>query len=388
MTKSFQLPMNVQQMLAQARLDTGIAIQDEQVIEPLSVLAKSLNEESNMHEIGANELQVRILQMLKNRLRMLRDFQAHPEISEQQVRAPIMISGTLRTGSTKLQRLFSESGDFNWLPFWKVYNFASFTGKPNEDVAERIAEVDSYIAYNSRVSPEIDLAHKFETYAPEEETLIAMQTFRSPSWFGYGNIPSYMQWVSQQDLTPTFEFVRDALKYLQWQGLADPNKRWILKSPFNVGLEDMISSVFPDACFVVTHRQPAQTLPSLFSLLKSLIKCHSNEPQVDSYMTMLGQTMTLERHMQLREIRPDIPMLDVHFKDSFEDLEGVVRRVYELAKEPLTTASLDRMMNWDATNPMHKHGVHKYTLDDFGLTKSQIEESCPNYSAFYNSAFQ
>lgn len=382
-----RFPLSAEEMLKLAQNETGIHIDDAEVREPFGILVKSLNEEGDMFERGAIELQTRLMQMLKNRLRMLRDLKAHPEILDQEIKAPIMISGTLRTGSTKLQNVLSASGDFNWLSFWKVYNFASRTGKPDEDVAPRLAEVDAYFQYNDEYSPEIKMMHDWSTYAPEEETLIALQTMRTPSWFGYGNIPSYMAWISQQDLTPTFEYVRDALKYLQWQGLADPDKRWMLKSPFNFGMEDMIKAAFPDAMFVYTHRPPSEAMPSLFSLLEALIKVHANNPTVDPAMTMMGQTMTFERHMQLRRSRPDIDRLDIHFRDAVGDLETVVRRVYDFAGVALTDQALQNMIDWETKNPMHKHGVHKYSLSDYGLTAEAIEQNCPTYMKFLAEAF-
>ena len=382
MTKFVSLPLSAKQLISKARADTGIDIVDEDVVEALTVLVKSFNEEAGLHEVGAMELQIRILQMLKNRLRMFRDFRDHPQIGEQEVNAPIMILGTLRTGSTKLQRVLSESGDFNWLPYWKAHNFASVTGKPDEDVSLRIAEVDASMAYNQKMSPEIQAAHEQGTHLPDEETMIAMQSFRSSAWFGYGNIPGYLQWVSQQDITSTYELLLDALKYLQWQGLATPSKRWILKSPFNLGLEDVVTKIFPGAYFVVTHRPPAQTLPSLFNLLAALYKCHTDNPQIDHRAMMMGQTMTLERHIQVREANPGIPILDVHYKDSITDIEKVIRCVYAFAGQALSKESLQRMSNWNAGNPIHKHGARKYSLADFDITEEEVTGQCPNYMAW------
>ena len=103
MSKGCQLSLSVQQLLAKAREITGIDIVDDDVVEPLTAMVKSLNEESNLHAAGARAMESRLLRLLCNRLRMQRDFKAHPEIADQPVRAPIVICGMARTGSTKLQ---------------------------------------------------------------------------------------------------------------------------------------------------------------------------------------------------------------------------------------------------------------------------------------------
>jgi hypothetical protein len=373
--------------MARARADTGLEFVDHDAVEPLTRLLKSFNEESQLHEAGAAAVEERMLRMLKNRLRMLRDFHRHPEIAEQEIKSPIMISGTFRTGSTKLQRILAESADFNWLPLWTGINFASETGQPNEDTAGRIADAEVYVSYNSRMSPELDAAHNHDLYAPDEETFVGNQSFLSTAYFGYAQVPGYLQWLVQQDLTPSFEFIRDVLKYLQWQGLADPDKRWILKSPINVGVEEAVKGAFADAYFVVTHRSPVETIASLFSLLSSLFKCHTNSTIGDTHLLALGQAIALERHLHFRETNPDFPVLDVHYKQVATDIGDTIRRVYEFADVSLSQESFNRMMAWDSGNPIHKHGTHTYSLADYDLTPAQIEAFCPNYMAFYNAHF-
>lgn len=59
--------------------------------------------------------------------------------------APIFVAGSMRTGSTKVQRMFTASGDFNWLPLWKTLNPSSYTGVPGEDPTARIRDAEAYV---------------------------------------------------------------------------------------------------------------------------------------------------------------------------------------------------------------------------------------------------
>ena len=137
--------MTAQQLLERARDIVGIDIMDHEAVEPLEILVQSFNEQSQLHEVGARRIEAKLLRILGNRLRMIRDFAAHPEIAEQPIVAPIFVAGSMRTGSTKVQRMFTASGDFNWLPLWKTLNPSSYTGVPGEDATARIRDAEAYV---------------------------------------------------------------------------------------------------------------------------------------------------------------------------------------------------------------------------------------------------
>src|SRR5262249_34118543 len=70
---SHPLDLTGEQLLAQARHDTGIDIDDVDIVERLDRLTASLNSDAKLSEVGANAMQKRLLRILRNRLRMLRD---------------------------------------------------------------------------------------------------------------------------------------------------------------------------------------------------------------------------------------------------------------------------------------------------------------------------
>ena len=102
----------------------------------------------------------------------------------------------------------------------------------------------------------------------------------------------------------------------------------------------------------------------------------------------MGQAMSLERHLQVRQEAPGIPMLDINFSESISDSENVIRQVYDFAGETLSEVSLQTMQTWNENNPMHKHGKHCYSLADYGLSEGMLAEFCPNYMAFYKAKYR
>ena len=66
----------------------------------------------------------------------------------------------------------------------------------------------------------------------------------------------------------------------------------------------------------------------------------------------------------------------------YELLGGPTRqriRVYAHAGIPLSRASLDRMLQWDRDNAMHKHGEFKYSIEELGLDEGVIRVRMADY---------
>ena len=378
MSKGFQLSYTVDQFLAKAREITGIAIDDDDAVEPLTAMVKSLNEESNLHAAGARAMDARLLRLLCNRLRMQRDLAAHPEILDQPVRAPIVICGMARTGSTKLQKLLANSGDFNWLPYWQSHNPSLITGDRHESPQWRIDDADAWCKWFDDTSPETKYGHAQETHEPEEESYMLEQSLCTACFIGWSEIPGYLQWLYTHDIAAQFRYLKPLLQYLQWQGLQSAEKRWVLKCPLYFGMEPLLREVFPDVSFIMTHRHPTATMPSSVRLLECF-HIPFTEPKVDAQALLGGLSMQIQQHLQVRAAHPDIRFLDVRFEDIIGNVPGVMRKVYDYCGMELRDASLQRTVAWNNANPMHKQGVHKYSLADYGFTEAMIEAAFAQY---------
>tara|TARA_R110000787_G_scaffold9353_4_gene32751 strand:+ start:461 stop:1348 length:888 start_codon:yes stop_codon:yes gene_type:complete len=295
--------MSAEQMLARARELTSIDLVDEAAIEPLTVLLNAYNVDACLHKEGVAAIEKKLLRLLCNRLRMQRDFAAHPEIADVEIKTPTFIYGQLRSGTTKVQKLLAATGDFHYLPFWWTYHPSLFTGERTESPQVRMDEASEYIRWFDAMSPEAQLGHRFQTLEPEEESLILEHSLVSGVYIAFNTMTSYVQWYATQSPTIAVEYLRDMLKYLQWQ--SGVNKPWVLKSPLWVGLEPFIIDVFPDANLVMTHRDPNQTMPSLFRLLDAFHAPFSDKnPEYE--MLRAGLAMGLEQHVMNRKTRPEI----------------------------------------------------------------------------------
>jgi hypothetical protein len=56
-----------------------------------------------------------------------------------------------------------------------------------------------------------------------------------------------------------------------------------------------------------------------------------------------------------------------------------VREIYENFAYPIDPGHEQGIARWLAENPQHKHGVHQYSLGDFGITEADIRRRFARY---------
>jgi hypothetical protein len=384
MSEHYPIAMTLEELMAEARRISQVDIHDQEAIEPLGVLLHALNHDSRLHKEGAVAMQNKILRLLSNRLRMQRDFAAHPEISDEKIEQVVFILGMARSGTTKTHRVLSSTGDFNYMPFWQVQYPALISGDRNESPQTRIDAAEAYCRWLDATVPESKLGHNFETHLAEEDSLLTEQCLIAPSFFAYSEVDSYSAWFAElgsAGMVSNFEFLKNVLKYLQWQGLASADKPWVLKAPTYYGFEPELLKVFPDANIVMTHRTPLSTVPSICKLL-DYFHAPFDSARLDPAALQSGLAGLLNLHLQNRKTTPGLNMLDIAFEDAVANVEAVVKRIYQHAGIPLSEQALENVRQWDNNNPIHSKGKFEYSLDEFGLTAEGIEKEMSDYIEF------
>ena len=79
-------------------------------------------------------------------------------------------------------------------------------------------------------------------------------------------------------------------------------------------------------------------------------------------------------------------MIDVHYARLVADPIGVVRDLYAHFGLPFTRLFERRMTDWLAANPQHGRGVHRYSLEQFGLDRASVERATAAYRRRYFAA--
>ena len=104
-----ELGFDAKALLEEAQRRAGASdFGDPAFLEPMQRLLAALEREAELNPSGRLGQQERIVGLLVNRLRTEESVRRHPEILEQRIRAPIVIVGLARTGTTMLHRMLAS----------------------------------------------------------------------------------------------------------------------------------------------------------------------------------------------------------------------------------------------------------------------------------------
>ena len=349
----------------------------------LELFVKGLNTTATIAEDRRDTLRNELLRLLLNRLYLAKDMTEHPEIVDERIVAPVVINSLPRTGTTKLHRMLAASGAFQTAPMWQGREFARIPGQPDGGVAERIEKTRAYERWRLTVSPELRVAHPTFTEAADEELLLKDATFCAPVMATAFDVPDYSQWFAQQDMQPVYDYLLLQLKYLQWQSGEKQPRTWLLKSPCHFGYEECLARTFPDMRMIVAHRDPVTCVPSVFTLVRAARKLYSDRDSSASLGPMMAVMFSegANRQMLWRDAHPDVPVLDLAYRDIEHNDTDVARAIFAFVGKPLTPAAEAAMQQWSLENRKDKHGVNRYSINEAYVAPETVAQAFTAYSA-------
>ncbi len=372
-------------VLAEAREKTGLHdFGDDGFRVPLRVLLDSLDREANLHEIGRATQRARIVDSLATRLAAEQYFRDQPEILEEAIEAPFFIVGLPRTGTTMLHRLIAADPGLQAVLWWECRHPAPWPGSDWRGGKDpRIADAHEQVRLILEARPELASIHPWEPEGPDEEILLLEHSFLSHVPESGANLPSYRAWLTDQDLTPAYAYLKKLLQFLQWQKRVSgrAGERWVLKAPFHLGYLDVLFRVFPDARVVQTHRDPLETIPSIASMYAALWRLSTDS--VDEHeigrQCLERYAGSLARCLESRARLPADRFLDVGYRDVVADQLAEVRRIYTfLGRVPSSEAVL-AMRRHRGLHAREKRAAHAYSLERFGYTRERVARAFATY---------
>src|SRR3954453_8250742 len=161
--------------------------------------------------------------------------------------------------------------------------------------------------------------------------------FKSHIFLAFAKVPAYAEWLLDADLTSTYLYERRVLKLLQW---GEPPRPWRLKSPAHVLSLDALDRAFPDARFVMTHRDPTDVMLSVCDVYADLIGVFTDHMD-RAYVGRLNveQWSTgMRRLMAFRDSGADDRFYDIDFRAMQADPIREVRGLYAWLGEPVGDA--------------------------------------------------
>jgi len=335
--------------------------------EPLDRLLESYRDEARLTTLGRITARELIVSLLDNLLRMEAERAANPAIEQQRIVAPVFIIGLPRTGTTHLHGLLSEDPDNRAPATWEVMFPAA--ARAAAEVERARAEAGRRLGWANRLAPEFMRIHPIAPDLPQECIAITAQVFMSIQFHTTHDVRSYQDWFEEAPQALGFDFHRRFLQHLQAKS---EGSRWVLKAPGHLFALEGLLERYPDARIVHTHRDPTRVIASMASHATVLRRAFSDDanPHAIALDWADRWARALDRFLAVRDRAPHAQFLDVDFGAIESDPLGTVERVYDFLGWRVTTEARTAMERFLAANPKNKHGVHSYTLEQFGLSRA------------------
>jgi hypothetical protein len=337
--------------------------------EPLGVLLRSIEDDARLSPLGRFITRERLLGVLANRLRVERAEAVAAPIDD-----PIVITGLQRTGTTLLHRVLASDQRLRWLASWEALHPA-----PGERRIEDARRAERALAY---LAPDFFAIHPVEHLAPEEDVLLLDYAFRSTVPESTLRVPTYAGWLEAQDQRPAYRYMQKLMRVLSAQ--RGRGNRWLLKTPHHLEWLDVLFEVFPRAKIIWTHRDPAVTVASFCSMIAHGRGVFSDTIDPHEIGRDWGRKIArlIDRAMDART-RHEGAFIDVRYEDLTSDPMREIRRIYTFLGADLPLGVERAMERTIHASPQHRHGRHRYALEDFGLTERAIHDRFAAYRAAY-----
>jgi len=378
------LPFSADSLLKEASTRSG-GLQDlgaGPFVEPLELFVTSLGRDAALNPVGQYIARERALGHIVNRLQYVNDRKLYPQIARQQIVKPIFIIGLVRTGTTILHDILAQDPANRAPMTWEV----TF---PSPPPATATFQTDPRIARCEAGFPPLDeRREKFKAMHPmgaqlSQECVVMMgDAMCTPLFHNQFRVTQYQDWVDfEADWSHVYDFHRQQLQHLQSH---HPGERWVLKTGAHMwGLEHLLR-IYPDARIVFTHRDPVKSLTS-YASLTALVRSMGSD-QVDGAAVARDWNARLRRALEHAiEVRaastyPDAIFYDLHFADFIRDPYAAVERIYDAFGLSLSPAAAARMKWFIADNPPGKHGIHRYSPQEYGIDPQAVRRDFRGYT--------
>ncbi len=254
-------------LMGAARSETGLDdFGPEDFTDRLDLLCRVMRAEGGFNGAGVMQQHALLTGLLKNRLLIEDLLQRHPEILEGPIVAPIIICGLPRTGTTHLHNLISADPALRSLPYWESLEpvLAEREQPCTSEMDPRRERTAVALSFLNAALPYFNRMHEMTVEHAHEEIQLLAIDFSSMLFETIAPMPTWRDSWLARDQRSSYAYLRKVLQVLQW---LHGGSRWVLKSPQHLEQFPALVETFPDATFVVTHRDPVSVTASMVTMI-------------------------------------------------------------------------------------------------------------------------
>jgi hypothetical protein len=353
----------------------------------LARLLESIEAESDLALFGRLALHWDMRRLLENAQLVADAHRDNPALGLRDIEAPIFILGLPRSGTSYLHSLMAEDPDNlvprNWQTMFPAPRPKNFD--PAQDKNARM--VDRQFALFAGMAPGFEDMHPTSADSPQECSEITAHVFQSLRFDTTHRVPGYFAWLEAHGHDAALAYHKKFLQFLQ-QGLTG---RWVLKCPDHTFTLDAILRAYPDARFVIVHRDPIAVLGSvahLTAVLRKPFLKNIDQAEIGTQVAerwMQGANLLLE--FDRREDVPAERKYHLHYNELTAAPLAAIARIYaQFGFSPAdgAFAAMSRVIEAKPQGGYAKHAP--YRLDAFKLNLPALTAAFAPYVTEYCQA--
>lgn len=319
--------------------------------------------------------EAKLIADLANRLRIERHWRDNAEVRAQQVEGPIVVVGLPRTGTTATVAMMALDPRFRFLRAWEA----------NQPLPPPVLESETHdlrvLAARAAASGYANQAQHLHDPDGPEEDLAMLAGLDMHAYHGAYPMPDwYSRWWIEAPFASTYAMHAKTLQVLHSRR---PPHLWLLKSPPHLFHLEALAAQYPNARFIMTHRDPAKVIASVSSLHRRLHaeRCRSEalEPERYGPKYLAFWREGMERALAARARIGENRFLDVRNHDVVERPLETFEAIYAFLGMELDCALRARLDAYTAVNARGAFGEHRYTAEEYGTSAAEIREAFRGY---------
>lgn len=352
--------------------------------EGLARLTDAMARETHLSLFGRVSVRYDLTRLARNAALIERMHAENPAIGAAPVVAPVFIMGLPRSGTSFLHTLLGYDPDVMVPRVWQTLYPAPRPRDFDKRTSAAARKTDRQLGIFAGMAPDFPAIHPIDADSPQECSEITAHVFQSLRFDTTFRVPSYTKWLDDFGHDAAFAFHKRYLQALQYGVGA---KFWALKCPDHTFSIPAILATYPDARFVVVHRDPVHVFASVAHMtevlrapfLRDIDTAEIGRQVTERWIEGAKLLVAFDRSGAL----PPERLINLQYEALTSDPIGSVERIYRHFGTALTREAETGMRAHLAAAPSGGYGKNRYQMADFGINPERLRPDFAPYVDYF-----